>query len=196
MLLLVLLIIVCCLLECEGAPKKKKGSSGWFGSSKKKNNDVSSYGSHKKSKKMKNLKKAAIVGAGVYAGYQIGKATSRFGGYRHGGHWGFNDYNRWREQDGMLCRSSLDCTWMDQNMQCEDYELDFSMNRGWFGGDYLAIVGECECRDGMRWDNWELRCENSFFAMLGGALLVVLLVLLCCCCGCCAGVAYCFFRRK
>ena len=27
---------------------------------------------------MKNLKKAAIVGAGVYAGYQIGKATSRF----------------------------------------------------------------------------------------------------------------------
>ena len=66
------------LSQCEGAPKKKKGSSGWFGSSKKKNNDVSSYGSHKKSKKMKNLKKAAIVGAGVYAGYQIGKATSRF----------------------------------------------------------------------------------------------------------------------
>ena len=53
---------------------------------------------------------------------------TRFGGYHHGGHWGFNDYNRWRQQDGMLCRSTLDCTWMDHNMQCEDYELDFSMN--------------------------------------------------------------------
>ena len=52
---------------------------------------------------------------------------------------------------------------MDPHMLCQDYELDFSMNvslsrialgfienvsfqRGWFGGDYLAIVGECECR--------------------------------------------------
>ena len=52
----------------------------------------------------------------------------RFGHYSHGGHWGFNDYNRWREQDGMLCRSSMDCSWMDQNMHCEDYELDFSIN--------------------------------------------------------------------
>jgi len=139
---------------------------------------------------MNTLKKAAIVGVGVYAGYQLGKATSRFGGYHHGGHWGFNDYNRWRQQDGMLCRSTLDCTWMDHNMQCEDYELDFSMNRGWFGGDYLAIVGECECRGGMKWDNWELRCETNYFAMVGGVLLVILL--LCSCCGC----AYCFFRRK
>ena len=63
----------------------------------------------------------------------------------------------------MFARSTLDCAWMDPHMLCQDYELDFSMNvsstrtalgfietlsfqRGWFGGDYLAIVGECECR--------------------------------------------------
>ena len=105
-----------------------------------------------------------MIGAGAYVGYQLGKATGRFGGWHHGGGWGWNDYNRWRQQDGMLCRNSQDCTWMDPSMHCEDYELDFNINRGWYGGDYLAVVGECECDTWSKWDNWELRCEFSFFA--------------------------------
>ena len=43
-------------------------------------------------------------------------------------------------------RRTEDCTWMDPDLICQDYEMDFSMDRGWFGGDYLAIIGECECR--------------------------------------------------
>ena len=128
----------------------------------------------------------------------------RFGHWGHGGGWGHRDYNRWREQDGMLCRweniflfsfstgsflnrSTQDCTWMDPNLLCQDYEMDFSMTvsnlilskstsiymtvsnlisslfitvssfilfksyhsasqRAWFGGDYMSIIGECECR--------------------------------------------------
>ena len=97
-------------------------------------------------------------------GYQLGKATGRFGGWHHGGGWGWNDYNRWRQQDGMLCRNSQDCTWMDPSMHCEDYEIDFDISRGWYGGDYLAVVGECECDTWSKWDNWELECEFSFFA--------------------------------
>jgi hypothetical protein len=38
------------------------------------------------------------------------------------------------------------------------------LQQGWFGGDYMSIVGECECRYGMTWDSWELQCEESFFA--------------------------------
>merc|ERR1719295_1448065 len=47
---------------------------------------------------------------------------------------------------------------LDPNLECQDYELDFDINRGWFGGDYLAIVGACECRTG-QWDDRQLQCQ-------------------------------------
>ena len=58
------------------------------------------------------------------------------------------------------CRSGVSC-WMCGCkqciiLQCEDYELDFSVSRAWYGGDFAAIVGECECQGGMEWDNHEL----------------------------------------
>ena len=66
----------------------------------------------------------------AYGGYQLGKLSSRFsgygGGYGYGGHqYGFNDWNRWREIDGFMCRDSNDCNWIDRNLYCQDYELDF-----------------------------------------------------------------------
>ena len=45
--------------------------------------------------------------------------------YSHGGGYGWNDYNRWREIDGFLCRDSNDCSWIDRQLYCQDYELDF-----------------------------------------------------------------------
>jgi hypothetical protein len=48
--------------------------------------------------------------------FQIGKATTRFAHWSHQG-WGFNDWNRWREQDGHLCRNNNDCNWLDRNLQ-------------------------------------------------------------------------------
>ena len=45
----------------------------------------------------------------------------------HGaGSYDFDDWNEWREADGFLCRNDNDCQWMDINLNCEDYELDFS----------------------------------------------------------------------
>ena len=76
---------------------------------------------------MKTLKKAAVIGAVAYGGYQLGKLS---GGYSHWGWgrshgYGFNDYNRWREIDGFMCRNNNDCNWIDDRLYCQDYELDF-----------------------------------------------------------------------
>jgi hypothetical protein len=75
---------------------------------------------------MSTLKKAAVVGVGVYAGYKLGQLSSRFSGGYHRNEYGFNDYNRWREIDGFMCRDSNDCNWIDQRLYCQDYELDFT----------------------------------------------------------------------
>ncbi len=142
--------------QAEAAPKRRGGGSrrgsssssggGWFGSKKKSNNYGSSsgggwfgskkktgYGSsglggHKKSKTMKTLKKAAVIGAVAYGSYKIGQLSSRFSTFGHGGHhygYGFNDWNRWREADGFMCRDSNDCQWIDRRLYCQDYEMDF-----------------------------------------------------------------------
>ena len=42
-------------------------------------------------------------------------------------------------------------------IQCQDYELDFSMSRAWFGGDWAAIVGECACPGGMFFNDGEMQ---------------------------------------
>jgi len=68
-----------------------------------------------------------VSGAVAYGGYQIGKLTGRFSSYGYGGRggWGFNDWNRWREIDGFMCRDDNDCKWIDERLDCQDYELDF-----------------------------------------------------------------------
>ena len=88
-----------------------------------------------KSKLKSRLKKAALVGVGVYAGYKLTKMASKFAKRRSEGrrgftnydsHYDFDDWNDWREADGFLCRNDNDCEWIDDNLSCEDYELDFS----------------------------------------------------------------------
>ena len=99
------------------------------------------------------MKKAALVGVGVYAGYKLTKMASKFAKRRSEGrrgftnydsHYDFDDWNDWREADGFLCRSDNDCEWIDDNLSCEDYELDFTpsvsliivyqINRDWTSG--------------------------------------------------------------
>lgn len=155
-----------------------RGRSGWSGG--------------KKSSVKSKLKKAAVIGAVAYGSYQLGKATARFAHWSHTG-WGFSDWDRWRQQDGHLCRNNNDCTWLDRNLQCEDYELDFSPMRAWYGGDFAAIVGQCDCQGGMVWDNYELQCQVPRFGGTMVALVIVLVlgVLGCCCCG-----FLCWFCRR
>ena len=146
-ILLALLVIFLTFCECEPVPGRKggrKSSSGgfssWFGGSKKKQNNYgnnnnnygnnnNNYGNYgKKKSKYGTLKKAAVIGAAAYGGYQLGKLTSGYGGWgwgrSHG--YGFNDWNRWREIDGFMCRDSNDCNWIDPRLYCQDYELDFT----------------------------------------------------------------------
>jgi len=197
-------LLVLCAIQAEGGRRggggrsRSGGRSSW-GSSSTSSRKNSGYGSGSssrggKKKWSRGVKTAAAVAGGAYVGYQLGKFTGRFGHWGHGGGWGHRDYNRWREQDGMLCRSTQDCTWMDPNLLCQDYEMDFSMSRAWFGGDFMSIIGECECSRGMTWDNWELRCENLFLG-IGIAGILILLAIGLCCCGGAYGIVH-FVRSR
>ena len=93
----------------------------------------------------------------------------------------FNDWNDWREADGFLCRSNKDCQWIDEKLNCEDYELDFTPLAGWFGGDTISIRGECTCEQGLFWNDNDLSCDRPIiFQELVPSLESLLPFLLCC----------------
>ena len=119
---------------------------------------------------------------------QVTKATGKFLLWSHFGGWQFNDWNTWRMRDGMMCRTRDDCSWMDRNLLCQDYDLDLSISRAWFGGDFASIRGKCQCRDGMEWDNYELQCEADswsgvmiFLFCLIALVGLAVLGAVCCC---------------
>ena len=76
----------------------------------------------------------------------------------------------------MMCRTRDDCSWMDRNLLCQDYDLDLSISRAWFGGDFASIRGKCQCDDGMDWDDYELQCQPSW--SLGITVLFCLIAFL------------------
>ena len=39
----------------------------------------------------------------------------------------------------MMNRNDGDC-WLDPNLECQDYELDFDINRGWSVSNHLIII--------------------------------------------------------
>lgn len=182
----------------SGSSRSSSGSSSWFGGSKNKNKGYgnSGYGGnggYKKKNKMKsNLKKAAVIGATAYGAYQLGKLSGRFsgygGGYGYGGHrYGYNEWNRWREIDGFLCRRNEDCNWIDPRLYCQDYELKFTPTAAWFGGDVASIVGECACPRGMVWNDYQVQCETNYFSGTNLLLFILIPILALSCC-CCAGI--------
>lgn len=161
-------------------PKQQFGGSNTGGSSFSSGSSLPKP--KKESKVKKRLKQAALIGAGAYVGYKLGKLKEKFSHRKWGGghsshsthivvgsssvhrapRYDFDDWNDWREADGFLCRSNDDCQWLDQNLNCEDYELDFSPARGWFGGDTVSIRGECTCEQGFAWNERELRCDRIY----------------------------------
>ena len=69
------------------------------------------------------------------------------------------------------------------------WQMFFFAQALWFGGDVARIVGECACPRGMRWDDYEMECENDFLGGVGTVLGVVAgiaLLFILCCCGCAA----------
>jgi len=175
----------------------RSSGSTWSGSSRS-----TSRGGKGGSLKKKLIAGAAI-GAGAYVGYKATKAAAKFASWSagHSNPWRYNDWDQWRRspgrngrEQGMLCRNDGDC-WLDPNLECQDYELDFDINRGWFGGDYLSIVGACECRTG-QWDDRQLQCQvfaGGFFAGVIGILVILLMIGVGICC--CVGIACWACRR-
>jgi len=179
------------------ASSSRSSGSTWSGSSRS-----TSRGGKGGSLKKKLIAGAAI-GAGAYVGYKATKAAAKFASWSagHSNPWRYNDWDQWRRspgrngrEQGMLCRNDGDC-WLDPNLECQDYELDFDINRGWFGGDYLSIVGACECRTG-QWDDRQLQCQvfaGGFFAGVIGILVILLMIGVGICC--CVGIACWACRR-
>jgi len=170
-----------------------RSSSSWSSRSKSSSSSSKLGGKSKFKKYGGRLAKAAVVGAGVYAGYKLAKLSGKFIGAGLG--YGFGDWNQWREADGMLCRRSNDCQWIDRSMYCQDYELDFSVSRAWFGGDFAAIQGECACPEGNFFDDNQMQCvepSGMGIGVLIGIIIGALAIMSCCCC---AAFCYCMKRK-
>ena len=161
-----ILVFLASICEVNNAKKRKGGSSRPSSSSSSGSRPSSSssgsgrWPSSSGSPPKPSLKKPALVGVGVYAGYKVAKLAKKFSRPGFGNSYKFNDWNDWREADGFLCRSNKDCQWIDDNLNCEDYELEFTPSAGWFGGDTVSISGECTCEQGLFWNDDDLSCDR------------------------------------
>ena len=67
----------------------------------------------------------------VYSTLQLSRLRWLFEQHRRGseeddsGH-NFDEWNRCRIDDGILCRDSDDCTWIDSKLYCDENELNFT----------------------------------------------------------------------
>ena len=78
------------------------------------------------------LTNATVTGIGIYSAEQLAKLSVKFakGNFTYlsnltNDDW-FDEWNNWREAEGLLCRKDLDCSWIDTKMDCVDYELQFT----------------------------------------------------------------------
>merc|ERR1711962_898926 len=181
-----------------------RGVSSWGGSRRVssgigKGSRRSSYG--------RKIAKAAVIGAGAYAGYKVAKAATKFATlpFKHTLGYEFDDWERWRNSDGFLCRNDNDC-WISPGLECQDYELDFTPSAAWFGGDVVSIRGSCDCRDDFYFNGNDC-LPNALTAVtavesltsdsllpLWATILIVLFVAFPCCCCCAAFLIYKVFK--
>ena len=64
------------------------------------------------------IKKVLNVSIGSNGGHSSGHGAQP--------RYNFDTWNNWREADGFLCRTNDDCKWLDQNLNCEGAEFEFS----------------------------------------------------------------------
>ena len=132
------------------------------------------------------LKKAAVVGAAAYGSYQLGKLSTGYSKWAWGQehNYAFNDWNTWRKADGFLCRNHSDCDWINEQLHCEEYDSwTWTPSSDWFGGNggekiLDIIVGECECPDGMHFDDEEMECADVSVFITLWPIWVFILVLI------------------
>ena len=75
---------------------------------------------------VKKLSKYAVKGLGAYNANKKRKLKRKWSRSRK---WSsFEDWDEIAEVEGLLCRNDADCNWIDPNLDCQDYELDFTPN--------------------------------------------------------------------
>merc|ERR1712062_387904 len=108
---------------------------------------------------IQKLSKYAVKGLGYYSAHKKRKLKTKWSRRGRRGS-SFEDWDEMRQVDGLLCRYDSDCTWIDPNLDCQDYELQFTPNAAWYGGDFASIRGACTCplwmASIMEWDENEL----------------------------------------
>ena len=133
------------------------------------------------------LEQDTVSGSGAYTSIQLdilianlalARANLALAGSQR---YNFDDWNRWREADGMLCRTNADC-WADPHMHCQDYELTFKPSADWFNNQSVQIVGECACPDRMFFNDSEVECQREWPLFLILVICIPILTICCCCC--------------
>jgi len=133
-------------------------------------------------------------GAGAYIGAKVlkkvGKAFRPNIFYFGGINYGFDDWNRYAQLDGWVCRNDRDCQWIDQFLGCDDREFNLRLvNAPW---PWKAeLVGRCSCENGWYFNKNTGSCvSNGTLAGLAAWLIAVIVVVflvgacICCCCVC------------
>ena len=109
--IIILLVIITISIELTNARTRNSGGSKPYKPSKPPGSTI------------KKLKKAALIGVGVYAGYKLSKATAKFANrVFEDPDIDFDTWNRRREADGFLCRTDNHCNWLDENLECQQVE--------------------------------------------------------------------------
>ena len=108
----------------------------------------------------------------------------------------FTEWLNSMQQDGFLCRTSQDCSWVDSQIMCHDYEVSYAENGNafttlpvtaeWFGKKD-EIRGACMCSDGFRFNSETLTCYDYdgptrkiiLGCTVGGIVVFVLIVVIC-----------------
>jgi len=106
---------------------------------------------------------------------------------------GFDDWADAADADGWLCRDSLDCTWIDANMECSGIVVSVTGN--WPAGfePDSGYPEKCGCKFGWTFDSNEAKCNNAVEAITTFAtwIIIVIVVSIIVALACCVGVACC-----
>jgi len=123
----------------------------------------------------------------------------------NGNNFKFDDWAKAAETDGWICRNHLDCTWIDENLNCADRVL-VSVMGDWTENFVDSVEGvnggQCTCGVGWHWDMGEAKCKDNSdginkgieaAATIGTWLIVVIVVSVLVVLGCCIGICCCVF---
>ena len=89
----------------------------------------------------------------AYGSYKIGKLSLRFSASTGNPGYNFDKWNKWRQNDGFLCRNNNDCKWLDKKLDCMSETLSWTPNvsrLGLLADPVIQAIGSLEFEDGLR----------------------------------------------